>query len=425
MRCKFMKVLVISRTPWDNSNSFGNTFSNLFENMDGVDIYNICCQHGTANNNVVKKAIQFTDKRVLKSIFTGKDCCRVISNNKVSTYDDVNKTKNRLAKVKALILSIREIVWKLGAWKKSKVLNDFLKEVKPDVVYLPIYASHYMCSVQSYLIDKLGVPVVGHISDDVYGIPKKAKVSFKNYRKRLQKKVSNLISKCSYLEVFAENMKEEYEKTFNVPCYVIGKGINVESIKPFNYSLINSNVSFVYTGNIGSERYKSLAMLGKALDKVYDNAVLNVYSASALTKEIENEFSKSKSIKFHGRISREEVDKVQKQADYLVHVESFSDEGVFSAKMSFSTKIIDYMLMGKPIIAVGPIEVNSMQVLKNYGCAITCENEADLLTKINALNNNQIDLEVLSSNVYNYLVEYRNIKTIQQGIKQRLESLLK
>ncbi|MBR6737920.1 MAG: glycosyltransferase [Clostridia bacterium] len=421
-----IKVLIISRTPWDNSNSFGNTFSNLFENMDGVDIYNICCQHGTANNNVVKKAIQFTDKSVLKNVFTGKDYCRVIGNdNKVPTYDDQDITKKKLVKVKTLILSIRDFVWKLGAWKKSKVLNDFLKEVKPDVVYLPIYASHYMCYVQSYLIDKLGVPVVGHISDDVYGIPKKAKVSFKNYRKRLQKKVSTLISKCSYLEVFAENMKEEYEKTFNVPCYVIGKGINVESIKPFNYSLINSNVSFVYTGNIGSERYKSLAMLGKALDKVYDNAVLNVYSASALTKEIENEFSKSKSIKFHGRISREEVDEVQKQADYLVHVESFSDEGVFSAKMSFSTKIIDYMLMGKPIIAVGPAEVNSMQVLKNYGCAITCENENEIEEKVKLIKDEKIDLNQLSNNVYNYLVEYRNIKTIQQGIKQRLQSLIK
>ena len=52
-----IKVLIVSRTPWNNSNSFGNTFSNLFGGMSGVKIYNICCQPGSIENDIVKTLI--------------------------------------------------------------------------------------------------------------------------------------------------------------------------------------------------------------------------------------------------------------------------------------------------------------------------------------------------------------------------------
>ena len=47
-----MKVLIISRTTWDNANSFGNTFSNLFEGMKDVEIYSIACRNGISNNSI-------------------------------------------------------------------------------------------------------------------------------------------------------------------------------------------------------------------------------------------------------------------------------------------------------------------------------------------------------------------------------------
>ena len=63
-----MRILVISSTTWDVSNSFGNTFSNLFDGMSDVEIYNICCRNGNNNNNVVKEAIQSDG---FLGIFTG------------------------------------------------------------------------------------------------------------------------------------------------------------------------------------------------------------------------------------------------------------------------------------------------------------------------------------------------------------------
>lgn len=427
-----MRILIISRTPWNNSNSFGNTFSNLFEGMADVEIFNICCQNGEMHNQVVKSAFQMTDKSVLHSIYKRKSKTGWLMTQKVENSE--NKLNQQLAtetvkKRRLIFFMMRDWIWKLGRWKKDKELLSFLEQVKPDVIYLPIYASPYMCDVQNFVVDKLGVPAVGHISDDVYGCPPKANIFLRRYKAKLQKKLHKLIGKCSYLEVFAENMKEEYERVFNKPCYIIGKGINIENISQEKYdNTLKDEISFVYTGNIGSDRYKVLYAIGKAFEKLsgVDNgsrATLYIYSATALTKEMEQLLSSCACIQFMGKISRDEVDAVQKTADFLVHVESFSPSAIFSAKMSFSTKIIDYMMIGKPILAVGPKEVNSIQVLMN-GLAIVATDEQGIVDLIRKVFNQEIDINDILNNVESYLIQQRNIKTIQAGIKERLDGLV-
>ena len=421
-----MKILVISNTTWDNSISFGNTFSNLFENLKGVEIYNVALKHGVSNNTIVKKTCQLSDKAVLKSILKFKfDPARIIENE--TNQNDFEKEVSISARKKRRTVSfiIRDLIWKFGKWKKSKTLNSFINEIKPDVVYLPIYASPYMCDVQSYLVDKVGVKAVGHISDDVLAKTTSKSPLAKAYNKKTIKKVKALIKKCEYLEVFAENMKREYERCLNVPCYLIGKGIDALSLEEFNYSYSNNDeIKFIYTGNIGTGRYKVLSDIGSSIDKVYPKAKLYIYSATPLTSDMEQSFSKSSSIKFMGAISSEDVKTVQQQADYLVHVESFSAEGIRSAKMSFSTKIIDYMLIGKPIFAVGPKEVNSIEVLKDKKIAIVCDCKEDIEKNLHLLSKNEVNLNEISNNLFDYLVKYRDINIIQKGIKERLESLV-
>ena len=137
-----MKILVISNTSWDNANSFGNTFSNLFENMSGVEIYNICLKHGVSNNTVVEKACQLTDKTVLKSIYKiNYDPARIIESQGVEKDFETEISSSARKKRSIISFIIRDLIWKLGRWKKSKILNDFIKSVNPDVIYLPIYSS--------------------------------------------------------------------------------------------------------------------------------------------------------------------------------------------------------------------------------------------------------------------------------------------
>ena len=242
-----MRVLVISSTTWDVSNSFGNTFSNLFSGMDDIEIYNISCRNGVNNNDVVKESIQATDKSMLKSIYKiGYD---PFWKMEIDSQKEENKdlSETAIKKRKPIHFLIRDMIWKMGKFKKSKTLNDFLERVKPDLIYLPIYAQHYMCDFQNYVINKLNVPVVGHISDDVYGMKPNVKGLEKSRAKKLQCKIENLIKKCSYLEVFAENMAEEYSKRFSVPFHLIGKGVKNEKVKQNASFTKKETLKLVYT----------------------------------------------------------------------------------------------------------------------------------------------------------------------------------
>ena len=425
-----MRVLIISQTVWDNSNSFGNTFSNLFEGMPNVELYNICCKHGQSNNTIVKKAFQMSDKSVLKSIY--KRNARtgwIIDKQSINDMRDVNSEVSEKAKRKRRTISffIRDWIWKLGRWKKNKELHAFLKEINPDVIYLPIYAAGHMCDIQQYLIKQCGVPVVGHISDDVYGYTPKSSIFARSYTSRLRRQLRKLIDKCEYLEVFAENMKEEYSRIFKKDCYLIGKGIAIQDSLKIEYVYSNQEEwKFVYTGNIGSERYKILSAIGQAFDAVSSKRklTLDIYSATPLTEEIKKAFAPYQSIRFKGAISKDEVERVQREADFLVHVESFSKQAIFSAKMSFSTKIIDYMAVGKPIFAVGPTEVNSIKVLQTKNLAVIAKSFAEIEEKTKALCSEDVDLSNIATCVERYLKEERDIRKIQKGIKQRLDKVM-
>lgn len=423
-----MKILIISRTTWDNCNSFGNTFSNLFGGMNDVEIYSIACRNGVSNNTLVKKSVQLTDKSVLKSIYMPRfDPCWEIEEDTVVQEANQEISESARKNRRTLSFVIRDTIWKLGRWKKSRVLNAFLEEIRPDVVYLPIYASPYMCDIQRFIVKKMAVPVVGHISDDVFGIPPKMSLLGKWYRAVLRKKLEKLIAECAYLEVFAQNMKQEYSKAFAKPCYLIGKGIAGELIDTIKiYAPEKKQLHFVYTGNIGDDRHRALVDIGKTISEVFEpqGAVLDIYSKTPLTEEMKTLVFGCDAIKFHGGISREEVERIQQDADFLVHVEGFSDRAIFSARMSFSTKIIDYMLMAKPILAYGPEEVNSIQTLKNHGTGFTATSISELRRIMEKLAKGNFDCEVLTSSVKDYLTKHRNIKEIQAGIYQRLDELV-
>lgn len=92
-----MKVLVISRSPWDDSNSFGNTFSNLFGGMKGVEIFSICCQDGVNNNGIVSKTYQMTDRSVLNSLM-GKHAGSVMASATVQRLRNKQKKSNKFPK---------------------------------------------------------------------------------------------------------------------------------------------------------------------------------------------------------------------------------------------------------------------------------------------------------------------------------------
>lgn len=418
-----MNILIISRTPWSNSNSFGNTFTNLFQNMPDVEIYHICCQKGETRGTLATHTLQMTDSSVFYSFF-GKDASFSVNNEYSSTRNDISEfVKNRQAKSNVLFHILRDIIWRIGNWKKSRNLNLFLENANIDLLYLPIYASCYMCDVQLNIINRLKVPVIAHITDDVYREHGQAfpGVFGYYYQRELQKKLRNLISKCEYIDVFAEKAVKEYERLFKKECFVIGKGIHIKDVpinKELQYSKANT---IVYTGGLGTGRYKVIAELARAIDKTCAPYMIIIYSPDHVEGEIQHAFDGCRCIDYRGKVDAEKARKAQKDADYLLHVESFDKRMIETTKLSFSTKIIDYMMTGNPIIAIGPSEVNSISILKEKHLAIVADSYNEIVSIIEDLEDSSVKTEDILENVRNYLINDRNIELIQNDMLKRMK----
>ena len=112
-----MNVLIITDVLWRNDNGVGNSYSNLFKDMDGVKIANICCMEGVSDNEESTSCLQISEGMLLRNLKN-----RSVPTFKIETKAiNVNKTqapeKGLLKFMKRSRLQIffwiRNLIWKL------------------------------------------------------------------------------------------------------------------------------------------------------------------------------------------------------------------------------------------------------------------------------------------------------------------------
>lgn len=387
-----MRILVLSNTPWDDNNSFGNTYSNIFQGMKDVEFLNIYCRSGNPQNGLPMKCFQITPKMMIRSIFnrdvdTGKMVDKVELNAEEMDRTSASMFNFASRKRWIILFWIRELIWLLGKWR-SKSLLKFLDDSKPDIIFQPIYGqgSAYINRIALFLKDYTGVPMFGYISDDCYSL-RQYSLSPLYWIDRIARRpiMRRVMQSCKVLYVVSETQKREYEKMLNVTCKVLTKGIkDVEILAPpvkTNYPQLR----MIYAGNIVEGRWKSLAMVGKVLDKLSNDEAsidLDVYTRSMLSKK-EMQALEFKHLHLKGAVPAVQVFQLYNESDILLHVESLDYKDSLIIHQSFSTKLVDYLKMGKCIFAVGPKDAASIEYLINNDAAIVATTEAEIEERLN------------------------------------------
>jgi hypothetical protein len=92
---------------------------------------------------------------------------------------------------------------------------------------------------------------------------------------------------------------------------------------------------------------------------------LEIYTQTAVTKEMKNLLHDSKQVFLLGKVSMEELDLIYDKSDILLHVESFDLKQKLITRLSFSTKIIDLVHSGRTILAICWSESSPFKYLNN------------------------------------------------------------
>ncbi len=425
-----MRILVLSNTPWRTDNSFGNSFSNIFGGMEGIEIANIYCRYGAPDSRIVTKSFQITEKSLIRNLMN-KSRPSGIETTCSAAVDLDNKEQKVFDSARKGRLQIyywcRDFIWKIGRWK-SEELKQFIKDFDPDLIFQPVYYSVYINDIAFFIKKFTNVPMVGYISDDCYTL-KQFNLSLLYWIDRLikRRKVKRTIDKCDILYVISQIQKQEYDKCFSKDCKILCKGAQFDK-KP-EYPVSDSDViKLVYTGNIGTGRYKQLSNIGHAIKQINaggKKAELDIYTLTPMTGKMKKALDLPDCIHLKGAISSDSVAKVQSEADILVHVESFGLKSRLATRQSFSTKIVDYLAVAKCIFAVGPADVASIDYLKSNDAAVVATNKDEITTNLKQLFDNKALIEEYGHKAWECGKRNHQIDLIQKRLAKDFDDLIK
>ena len=427
-----MKILVISSTPWDENNSFGNTYSNLFAEMDGLTFANVYCKAGVLRNPFPMRGFQITEKSLLLNLLgkgsSGKEVGKTNGAEQSAPGNGENALLHFAQKKRwQLFLWARAFIWRIGRWN-SPQLQAFIEDFQPDLIFQPIYHAAYLNRV-AYSIDcATGVPVIGYVSDDVFSLRQwSLSPFFWLDRIAARRHIYKTIQKCRLLYVVSDIQKNEYERAFGVPCKILTKSADFSGEPPVK-PVYNTPLQLVYTGNIGTNRWKSLAMIAKALKTVNRDGVraqMRIYTATPLTHKMREALDIDGSSFLMGAVPASEIPRIQSDEDMLVHVEAFDRKNRLLVRQSFSTKLVDYFKAARPILAVGPRGIASIEHLAANDCALVAQSVEEICRALESVVESPDKLNTLSEKAYACGRAHHDKAVMQQMLQADLNRVVK
>ncbi len=436
------KVLTLSVVVW-NKESGSDTLSNLFSGYDPDKLANVYFKSGIPDSSVSKRYFYISENSVIKSIFKPKTVTGMeveAAQDKGDAqhhHDEIMERESATEKARYRFFSrhrlwifqyIREILWKIGRWK-SKALDDFVTDFAPDVLFFPIEGYIYFNRVTEYVIKKSGVPAVGIIWDDNFTYKVHPhNVGFRIHRFFLRKRVRRLAQSCTKLFVMTPKMQKELQEEFGLSSEVLTKG----AVLPSNDSTAASDlpleetrpIQIVYTGKLNLGRIQSVQLLADVLDEMNADKLsfeLYIYSGTFLN-EREKESLNKKGCHFMGSVTQDKIAEIQERADVLLLAEALKGKNRNVARLSFSTKTVDYLSHGKCMLYIGTADNASSEYLQEHKAALIASSRAELTDVLHALLSDSTMIEEYRNNAKELARRNHDIKCTQARLYAALET---
>jgi len=377
-----IKVLVVTYLPWRNDVSVGNTLSNLFGGLqDRIQFANIYFKGGKPQNEVAESHFYIPESQLAKSIITRKPVGMTVEAENESGSSQKNNESGMYSKARQMrwesMLLVQDLIGLCGNWK-SKELNDFIAQFKPDIVFGPLGRVPAANVLMKYIHEQFHVPVVAYAWDDHYSLKKKSFSPFFWLKTFLERRyIRQCAAVSSYLYTITSPMREEYRQYFNKDCRILYKGYDFSG----EYMAKNEAegpVRIVYMGNIGAGRWRVIARFAQAvaeLNREEKKAELLIYTMSPRSEKIEKALEIEGSSRLMKPVASSEVLPTMRGADILLHVEPTNEKDRLFFRLSFSTKIVDYLYCGRCIFALGGRTAAMEYLLENDAAVVEMQED--------------------------------------------------
>ena len=414
------RILIYSNNCFSDTDSNGRTLKKFFQNYDKKYLAQFYVQNAYPDYEACANYFRVTDKQALKAL-TGQK-----PNGEVTEEQCEEKGKGVKTKKNALSMLIRNAVWNTGLWK-SKDYIQWVKKFDPQVVLVQSGDCAFIYKIALRTAKKFGIPIVIYNSENYY-FKKYDYFRAKGFAHYLypifHKKYRNAFRKIEKIAAYniynSEELENEYKKVFNNKAVALYTGTAVKKRESYNCS---KNFSVCYLGNIGVGRDKPLLEIAETLNDNLNGCKLNVYGK--IYDSVSEKFIDNPLINYHGIVSYEEVVKIMKNSDLIVHAENFDDYYQEDLKFAFSTKIADSLACGTPFLVYAPSNMTCSKYLIRNDAAFVVGNKKELEKTIQGFVNNTIDLTQHLQNALNLALQNhdsnKNSEKLQNILREVVE----
>lgn len=424
------KILVTSLSSW-NVRSGADTFSVLLHGYGSDNVANIYFKNEPPTSDVSEQYFCISESDVLRSIF--------ISNHQTGwrqqreNPSEIHKAglKEQQEKMRYafwskhrlwIILLAREIAWVFGKWK-SEALKKFVDEFNPDIILFPIEQYMYFNRVNQWLIRKTNCKAIAFFWDDNFTYKQYPyDLGYRVHRFFLRKQVKHLVNQCKTIFTICPKMKMECDAFFHINSVMLSKGCNcTDAAKEW----IRHELPFhiVYTGNLNIGRDLTLLVLLKAIEKVNQLSqyfVLDVYSMTHLSEKTLMMFENHPDCIYHGAVNQTQIKVIHEQADILLLAEALTGRHRNVSRLSFSTKIADYLSRKRCILDIAPQNIATTEYLKKENAALIACSDEDIVNILEHIIDNPDLLSQYGTIAYHVALKNHNIHIIQKKLYEKI-----
>lgn len=377
-----MRILVISNNPFSNSFNNGKTLESLFSWVPKDDLAQLFFHASFEPDfSYCKSYYRLSDVDVLKNMFTCRQVGEsLINDKKVGKSIGINYGVIRQYLDLSNFQLFRDYFWKIASPKKER-LHAWVEVFSPDVIFFVGGDCGFAHDIVAEIVKRHRVKLYSYFTDDYVVFPEYKNV-FKIFQARRLRTIYNkTIELSTYCFTIGDAMASAYSQRFNKKFIAVMNSIVIGN-PPL--PIEREEIVITYTGNLGINRWQMIGRLAEELMRLREKfnlkCVLNVYSTNLPSRSILTYFH-SVGVVFRGFVVGDALKKVIMDSDILLHVESDNHFYRSFTYLSVSTKIPEYLSSKRVILAFGPVEVASINLLieNDIGFVISSESSSETI----------------------------------------------
>lgn len=292
----------------------------------------------------------------------------------------------------------------------AKVINNFrfivrnrirkqVKKNRPDVI-MGVFPHSTFFIAAFEVAREMNIPFFAHMHDlwqENYPDGYYAKVLADKYEKEI-------LSKATRVLCMTSNQQDHYKKKYNIDSDIIAHSIPsevLENVKKEASKLSLAKKTFLFAGAVSPVMNEdALAFISRSFKKLDIDYEMLICSNASMESLQEKGFDTEKiALKW---VSKQELETLLSSADILLAPLSFKNCSDDEVRTVFSTKLLEYLIAGKPILVFGPADCFHVMSAKegNWAYVVDQEDETVLAEKVRYILENKEESARIVKNAF-------------------------